>query len=176
MKSRNGLTVINISLVICLLAAVMVDFWLSRFGQAFMFQAKMPRGITIEHDKLQGYKILEEGFIHILDDRTIHGKDTLAAILAYHATESNVFVKSKTTTGKIIYLDIHLLSSADPELKYELTEYKNTGNEEWIDISNKQSIRPVVIFRNALASITFLLFIGKLFRWIKSAFFSTTLP
>jgi hypothetical protein len=171
MESKNRFTVINISFVVCLLATVIFDFWLSRSGQmALIFKAELPQGITIKHDKLQGYKILEEGFIHILDERTIHGEDTIAAILAYHASDSNVFVKSRTTAGKIIYLNIHVLESANQELKYKLVEYKSIGNENWIDLSNKQSIRVAVTLRNILVGIMLILFIIKLFGWIRSAF------
>lgn len=172
MERKNRFTIINTSLAICLLATVTFDFWLSRFGQAtFIFKAKLPQGITIKYDKLQGYKILEEGFIHILDERTIHGEDTVEAILAYHATEYDVFVKSKMTAGKTLYLHVRVLESPSRELKYELEEYKSNGNESWIEISNKRSVRFIVALRNILGGIMLILFIAKLFRWMRPAFF-----
>lgn len=177
MESKNKFTIINTSLVICLLATVIFDFWLSRFGQAtFIFKAKLPQGITIKYDKLQGYKILEEGFIHILDERTIHGRDTIDAILAYHATEYDVFVKSKTTAGKILYLHVHVLESSSRKLKYELEEYRSKGNEGWIDISNTRSIRFAVTLRNILVGMMIILFIVKLFRWMRSSPTGTRVP
>jgi len=175
MESKNIRKVINIGVIICLLAALIFDFWLSRFGQAtFIFNAKLPQGITIKYDRIQGYKLLEEGFIHILDERTIHSEDTITEILAYNATEFDVFVKTRNSTGKIVYLKIHVLASANEELKYELTKYKSTGNEGWVDISNKHRIRLVVTLRNILLGIMLIIFVIKLFAWIRSAFFRPT--
>lgn len=175
MESKKTLRAINISLVICLLAVVALDFWLSQFGQStFIFKATLPAGITIEHDNLQGYKILEEGFIHILDEHTIYGEDTIMAILAYDATESDVFVKSRNSAGKIVYLNVHVLESANEELIYDLAKYKNTGNENWIDISNKDGIRLAVTIRNVLLGIILIMFIIKLLAWIRLIFFSRT--
>lgn len=173
-KKTKTLNVTNVSLIICLLVVVAFDFWLSRFGQStFIFSAKLPTGITIKHDKLQGYKILEEDFIHILDERTICGEDTITAILAYDASESDVFVKSRNSAGKIIYVNIHILESDNEELKYELTKYKSNGYENWIDISNRNSIRLIVTIRNILLGILLILFIIKLSAWIRSHFKQT---
>jgi hypothetical protein len=172
MESKKTLSTINISLIICLLAFVAIDFWLSRVGQTtFIFKAKFPEGITIAYDNLQGYKILEEGFIHILDERTIYGEDTITAILAYDASQSDVFIKSRNSAGNIVYLNIHVLESVNAELKYELTKYKSTGNEGWVDISNKDRIRLVVTLRNVLVGIMLVMFIIKLLAWFRSTFF-----
>lgn len=164
MGSKNRFTLIDVSLVICILVTLALEFWLSRSGQAVLVsKADLPAGITIEHDKLQGYKILEEGFIHILDEHTILGEDTINAILAYHATEDDVFVKSSTATGKTLYLNIHVLESSTHDLEYELKYYKSEDNEDWIDISNKENIRFIVTLRNILVGMILTLLMVKLF-------------
>lgn len=167
-KSRSAL--INIGLILCLLTILISDYWLLRFGQGVLiFKAKLPSGITIKYDNLQGYKFLEEGFIHILNEFTIFGKDTINSILAYDATEYDVFVKSTTTNGKTLYLNIHVLESLNGELKYEIRDYKSRGIENWIDVSNRRSIRFVVTLRNILAVIMLILLLAKLFGLIRSA-------
>ncbi|MDH5379348.1 MAG: hypothetical protein OEW75_00755 [Cyclobacteriaceae bacterium] len=157
MEINKSQKLINISLIISLLVLVIFDFWLSSFGQkTFLYKANLPPGITFEYDKLQGYKFLEEGFIHILDENTIYGDDTIMAILAYKANDSDVFVKSLSNTGKILYLNIHLLPSNDG-LKYELIENNNNDKKGWIDVSNKERIRLFVTLRNILIGMIFVL-------------------
>lgn len=167
MESRKSQIAINIILIICLLFTLIFDFWLSRFGQeTFVFNANFPQEITFEHDNLQGYKFLEEGFIHILDENTIHGEDTIVAILAYHVGESDIYVKARSNTGKIIYLNIHLIEPSKGELKYELIEDKSIRNNKWIDVSNKQRIRFIVSLRYILLGFIIVLCIIKLIRWL----------
>ncbi|HEY0652718.1 MAG TPA: hypothetical protein VGD65_06300 [Chryseosolibacter sp.] len=170
MESKHRITALSISLIICISATVMLDFWLSRSGQGVFFKARLPKGITLEYDKVEGYKILEEGFIHIIDEHKIHGQDTIAAILAYYSSESNVFIKSRNTLGEIVFLNIHLLKSEKDEIKYELLNHRVSGNEDWIDISSRGSIRFVRTLRNMLVAIAVVLFTIQLFGWIISAY------
>jgi hypothetical protein len=114
------------------------------------------------------------GFIHILNEYAVFSKDTVNAILAYHATEYDDFVKSAITTGKILYLNVHVLESPGQEMKYEIKGYESSGKEDWIDISNKRSIQFVVTLRNILLGITLILCVVKLFWLLKLVIFKQT--
>ncbi len=156
---------INITLIICLVLILISDYRLSQFGRGFQFfKVGLPSGITINYDNLQGYKFLEEGFIHIVDERTIFEEDTIEAILAYEGTPNNVFIKCKTTAHEILYLNIHILESAKDEMRYEIISYNSKGDEDWIDISNKRRMDIVLTFRNILIALLLILFISKLVR------------
>lgn len=157
----------TVSVIICLLAILMTDFWLARFGQSALFKAELPHGVTLGYDKLEGYKFLEEDVIHIVDEHATYGRDTLAAILAYDASASDVFIKVSSSTGKILYLNIHVLDADNGELKYDLLDYKPNGTEYWTDISDKQTIRLVRALRNLLGAVAIVMFVVLSFQWIR---------
>jgi hypothetical protein len=155
--------ILNVSLIICSVAILISDYYLSQFGQGFqLVEANLPSGITLRYDKIRGYKFLEEGFIHILDEHTVVDKDTIDQILAYDATDYDVFVKSKTTKGKILYLNIHVQESAKNEFKYEISSYTNAHIEDWIDLSDKRSIRLIATLKNMLIVLMLILIIVKI--------------
>lgn len=167
MENKTKLRLLIVSLIFCLLATLSLDFWLSNFGQnTIIFKTKFPHdGITFEYDKLQGYKFLEDGFIHILDENTVFGNDTIISILAYKVSESDIYVKTQSNSGRIIYINIHLLDSPTGELKYELIEYQN-NLKDWIDISNIEKTRLIVTLRNILIVIVVFLGIISLTIWL----------
>lgn len=167
MERKRRLTSPTVSLIICLLVILIIDFWLARFGQSALFKAELPHGVTLGYDKLEGYKFLEEGVIHIVDEHTIYGQDTLAAILAYGASASDVFIKARSTTGKIVYLNIHVLVPDNGELRYDLLDYKPNGSEDWIDVSDKRAVRLVRTLRNLLGAVAIVMFVFLLFQWIR---------
>jgi hypothetical protein len=139
MKSKK-----NILLVLTLAAIVTItllsDYILSQYGRGLgIFKAKLPSGITLKYDNIEGYKFLEEGFIHIIDEHTVFEKDTIVKILAYLATNDNVFIKASTRKN-IFYINIHVMESLNNDLKYELKRYRSSATENWIDLSSNDSL------------------------------------
>lgn len=160
-KSR---ILLNVAIAICVALILIFDHWLSKVGEGFqLFKPELPPGITINYESLQGYKFLEEGFMHIVDEHTVFENDTVNTILAYDGTDYNVLIKCKTARNENLYLNIQVVESAQNEIKYALRRYESKGDEDWVDLSDKHRIRSVITWRNVLIVLLLILFVVKLF-------------
>jgi|GEM_PF-5808029 len=150
--------------LIFLSLAIACDYWLAPRGRGEVFNAKMPEHITIDYDPLEGYRILEHGSIHVVDERMVYASDTLSEIIAYDASESAVFIKAKTRSDSVLYLQVRVLNRDKDQLEYELLQYASQGTEDWVDVSDRTRIRLIYLARTyafAFAALSFIVFVAS---------------
>ena len=169
MKHKNRLIIFSIYFIICLFVIFISDYFLSQYGRGFgLLTTKLPAGIEIEYDNPQGYKFLEEGFIHLVDEHSVFEKDTIKSILAYSVTDDDVYIKSLTTRKKILYVNIHVSSSFRNNSKYQVRTYEITDNKkQWINLDNNNWIKFLLASRSLLICLLLILLLINIFLFIK---------
>jgi hypothetical protein len=159
MRKEIRLGIGTIVLLSCVAIAILCEYYLSKFGRGFhVFEANLPEGIALRYDELEGYKFLEEGFIHIVDERTIFEGDTISRIVAYDVTEKHLLIKAVSTKEELLHIDLHVLESDHDGLNYSISKYESDGVEDWCEIGGKRNVGFVLFFRNlAIVAVVILL-------------------
>lgn len=102
-----------ILLIITLIAFSVSDFQLGKYAKGYqIFNGKLPFEFELKTDDNEGYKIVEEGFIHIIssnqDIKLQNGTELkVLKLLKYGLINNHLFVNVKTNKGnKVVEIKI----------------------------------------------------------------------
>jgi|GEM_PF-1573854 hypothetical protein len=155
---------IFLSLITIVIGFLFSDYQLDKYGRGYhIFNYRLPYGFELKLDEINQYKIVEDGFIHIvssgqkieLEDSTVRN---ISKLLKYGVEDNILFVYINTEKGNEnikIYID-----EKKPKGKQLVYSLCNDKNIKWIDLEENLKF---LIISHFLFQILIIMILVKLY-------------